>query len=261
MNLRLSKVPARQGTQWVRSGIRTFFRQPMAMTGLFFLFLAGASVLSLLPVAGNLIALVLLPGVTAGFMAAAREADEGKFPMPWILIAAFRRGPHALQAMLTLGAIYAVAILAVLGLSALVDGGHFAKMYLLGGEVAAELRQDDDFLLAAFLATALYVPISMLFWHAPALVMWHDVSPIKSVFFSWMACKQNFRAMIVFVLTWAGVMVVTSTAIALVAGLVADPTVVAAVLMPTALLIAAMFFTSLYFTFAENFESFTGEIA
>ncbi|OYU42549.1 MAG: hypothetical protein CFE44_23360, partial [Burkholderiales bacterium PBB4] len=90
--MKLHPVPAGQGVQWMRQGVRTFFRQPLAMSGLFFIFLALASVFSLIPGIGNLIALVLLPGITAGFMAASREAHEGRFPMPWVLITAFRQG-------------------------------------------------------------------------------------------------------------------------------------------------------------------------
>ena len=34
--MKLRVVPARIGAQWVREGLRMFFRQPLAFTGLFF---------------------------------------------------------------------------------------------------------------------------------------------------------------------------------------------------------------------------------
>ena len=257
--MKLHLVPARQGTQWLRSGVRTFFRQPLALSGLFFMFLALASILSLIPVVGNLIALVLLPGFTAGFMVASRQADEGSFPMPWALIAAFRQGQAKLQAILTLGALYATAIVLAMGASALVDGGQFAHIYLLGGNLTLELVKDESFLLAALLATALYTPISLAFWHAPALVHWHGVAPVKSVFFSFMACRRNLPAFIVYGLSWMGLSMAGAIAVATVGGLLGEAGVLAAIMMPTMMLVAAMFFTSQYFTFADSFEIPTGE--
>ena len=257
MNLNL--VPARQGTQWVRMGVRTFFRQPLALSGLFFMFLALASILSLIPIVGNLLALVLLPGITAGFMAASREADEGRFPMPWILMTAFRQGKAPLQAILTLGALYAVAIVLAMGASALIDGGQFARIYLLGGNLTLDLVKDDSFLMAALLATALYTPISLLFWHAPALVHWHGVAPVKSVFFSFMACRRNLSAFTVYGLVWMGLAMATGMVVAMIGGLLGDAGILGAIMMPSMMLIAAMFFTSQYFTFTDSFDIPTGE--
>ena len=60
--MKLHIVPARQGILWVKLGMRTFFRQPLALTGLFFIFMAAMSVISMVPVIGNVLALALLPG-------------------------------------------------------------------------------------------------------------------------------------------------------------------------------------------------------
>ena len=257
--MKLQLLPAKHGVQWVRQGMRTFFRQPLALSGLFFMFLAMASLLSLVPFVGNLIALVLLPGITVGFMAASRDAHEGRFPMPWVLIMAFRQGPLPLRAMLALGGLYAVCILAVLGISALVDGGQFANIYLLGGNLSADILKDDRFLAATVLSALLYVPVSLMFWHAPALVLWHQMPPVKSVFFSLMACRGNVGAFLVFGLAWAGVFLASSMVVATVATLLADPSMAGAIMMPMALLLASMFFTSLYFTFIDSFEAPTGD--
>ena len=47
--------------QWVREGMRTFFKQPLALTGLFFMFMSLVSLLSLVPYVGGLLSLVLIP--------------------------------------------------------------------------------------------------------------------------------------------------------------------------------------------------------
>ena len=43
--MKLRNVPAGTGLQWVKLGIQTFFRQPLALSGLFFMFMAAVSVL------------------------------------------------------------------------------------------------------------------------------------------------------------------------------------------------------------------------
>ena len=178
--MKLNIVPARTGLVWVKLGIATFFRQPLAFAGLFFIYMAVISVATIVPFIGSALALALLPAATLGLMAATLEASRGKFPMPTILISAFRAGRQQAGAMLTLGGMYAAGFLAIMGISTLLDGGKFARLYLLGGKISQELVSAPDFQSAMWVSTALYVPLSMLFWHAPALVHWHGVSPVKS---------------------------------------------------------------------------------
>ena len=66
--MKLHIVPAKQGLVWVQQGIRTFWRQPLAFTGLFFLFIAWVSLLSMIPVLGSALALLILPAATLGLM-------------------------------------------------------------------------------------------------------------------------------------------------------------------------------------------------
>ena len=202
---------------------------------------------------GSALALTLLPAATLGLMAATLEASKGKFPMPTILISAFRAGRERMRAMLTLGALYAVGFLAIMGISTLFDGGKFARLYLLGGKITQELVSAPDFQTAMWVSTALYLPLSMLFWHAPALVHWHGVSPMKSLFFSIVACVRNVGAFTVYGLAWLGVFIAAALVVMLVAGLVGSADFAAAAMVPLMLLLASMFFTSMYFTVRDCF--------
>jgi hypothetical protein len=196
-----------------------------------------------------------LPAATLGLMAATREAGEGKFPMPLILLSAFRAGKQQARAMGVLGALYAVGFLAVLGVSALLDGGQFARLYLVGGNLTPELVQSAEFQYALYAAMALYTPMSLLFWHAPALVHWHGVSPLKSLFFSFVACMRNFGAMTVFTLTWMGLFLAVGFFVVIVSALLGQPELMSAIMLPAVMLLGAMFFTSIYFTFRDSFTA------
>ena len=251
--MKLNIVPARTGMTWVKLGIKTFLQQPLALSGLFFMFMAVLSLATLVPFVGAALALALLPAATLGLMAATQEATKGKFPMPSILISAFRAGQQRMQAMMVLGALYALGFLALMGVSALFDGGQFARLYLVGGKITEELVRQSDFQAAMWVAMALYLPLSLLFWHAPALVHWHGVTPVKSLFFSFMACYKNFGALTVFGLAWTGVFVLAALTVSLIAGVLGNPTLAAVAMFPMALVIVAMFFTSIYFTFRDSF--------
>ena len=59
--MKLNIVPARTGITWVKLGFKTFWQQPLAMSGLFFMFMALLSVATLVPFIGAALALALLP--------------------------------------------------------------------------------------------------------------------------------------------------------------------------------------------------------
>lgn len=253
--MKLQIVPARTGALWVRAGVRTFFRQPLAMAGLFFMFMATLSVIAFVPLVGGVLALLAVPALSVGLMAAAREADEGRFPMPGLLFTGLRQGPQVTRAMLLLGAVYAVGVLLVMGASALIDGGRFAQLYVQGGGITRELVTDPQFRLAMWLSTLLYLPISIAFWHAPALVLWHGVAPVKSLFFSLVAVLRNTRAFLLYGALWMALSFGAGLALLVLTALTGSAQVAAVGLLPVALLVAAMFFTSLWFTFRDSFAA------
>ena len=258
--MKLNIVPARTGLTWVKLGLKTYLQQPLALSGLFFMFMALLSIATLVPFIGAALALALLPAATLGLMAATQEATKGKFPMPTILISAFRAGQKQARAMLVLGALYAAGFLIIMAISALIDGGGFARLYLVGGKLTEDIVKQTDFQLAMWVTLALYLPLSLLFWHAPALVHWRGVTPVKSLFFSLMACYKNWAALTIYGMAWVGIFVVTMLLVTLIAALLGNPTFAALALFPVALLMMAIFFTSIYFTFRDSFtDSSTDE--
>ena len=138
--------------------------------------------------------------------------------------------------------------------SYLVDGGGFARMYLGGLAPSAELMGSGEFQAAMWVFIGLHLPVSLLFWHAPALVFWQDLAPVKSMFFSIVACFRNFWALTVFAGLWMVVIVLTVLSITTLATLLDSPTRAGTLQFPALLMVAAMFFTSLFFTYRDSFE-------
>ncbi|MDF1485021.1 BPSS1780 family membrane protein [Ramlibacter sp. H39-3-26] len=264
--MKLNIVPARTGATWVRQGIRTFWRQPLALSGTFFLCMAAVSVAAMLPLLGTALALGLLPMATLLMMVASAQAMHGKAPTIALLAQTLRHGQERAPSMAALGLCYAAGFLLIVGVSALIDGGDFARLYLEGGRITPELAGSARFQAAMWCTMLLSLPLSLLFWHAPALVHWHHVPAIKSLFFSLVACMRNMGAFTVYGLVWFGVFLgggllaslVTALVIVLL-GMGAGDSQAAiafggAVMLGTALVMAAMFFTSVVFTFRDCFQ-------
>jgi hypothetical protein len=239
--MKLNIVPARTGIQWVKLGLLTFFKQPLALAGLFFMYMASVVLVAQIPVIGTVLAGLLVPAATLGLMAATEEASKGRFPMPTVLLRAFRAGKQQMKSMLVLGAIYTAASLLVTELAFLATGGRPAA----GSEA--------DMSTATLVALALHTPLFLMFWHAPALVHWHGVSPVKSLFFSLVACLRNFGAFLLYGFAWVGVFLAAGMVFGLIGGLLGGANMARAVMMPMALMLAAMFSTSIYFTFRDSF--------
>ena len=251
--MKLNIVPAATGVAWMKAGVKTFASQPLALGGLFFLFVGLMSVLSLIPVMGTVASLVLLPAVTLGLMQATRMVEAKRFPMPVVLATALMGSAQQRSAMLKLGGYYALAFLITLGLTMLVDGGQFARFYMTGEGVTPEMMQQGDIQMAAIVGTVLYIPLALLFWHSPALVFWYGVSPAKAMFFSLTACWRNVSAILVFFLSWGAVFLGSAVVVTILATLLGQG-LIQLVFTPLAMVLAAMVTVSVFFSVRDSFS-------
>jgi hypothetical protein len=252
--MKLNIVPASTGFTWVKLGITTFFKQPVALGGLFFMSLALTQILAIVPFIGIMVAMVIFPATTLGMMVATLQALQGKFPMPNVLTSAFRLGKERSVAMLKLGVMYAVGLLVVVTLVALIDGGELAKELSKSPVPSPAIMELPNFLPTLLTGLGLYSFLSILFWHAPALVHWHKVPPSKAVFFSLVACLRNWAAYAVFGLTWTAVFFVGSTLIGALSALLGLGQGAGLILLPLILIMVTMFVCSIYFTFRDSFS-------
>jgi MFS family permease len=246
--VKLNIVPARTGLTWVKLGVKTFLKQPLALTGLFFMYMAVVLVISQVPLVGPVLGAMLVPAATLGLMAATAEAASGRFPMPTVLISAFRAGRQRARAMLVLGAIYTAGSLLAMLLGTLLTGDAPPPATPADPQAPpADMRM--------LVILLLHSPLLLLFWHAPALVHWHGVAPVKSLFFSAVACLRNFGAMTIYSLAWLGLFLLVGFALSALGMVMGGVAVARSIMMPTVLILVAMFSTSLYFTFRDSFRA------
>ena len=100
----------------------------------------------------------------------------------------------------------------------------------------------------------LTLPLSLVFWHTPALVYWGKLPVIKALFFSTVACWRNLGAFILFGLGWFGIAVAVAVADRALIAMVAEPMLVNTVVTMAAMWLASAFYASLYFTVVDCFE-------
>ncbi len=257
--MKLHIVPARTGVEWVRQGIQVFRRQPLALTLLCVMTMTAVQLLLFIPVIGPFVALALVPTTTLLMMEASAEAYLGRVPTPTLIAAALRVGRQRVMALVVLGAMYAALLMLVIGIATLVDGSLPDVATASSTEVTGDLAKTGQLLAASSLLMLLYLPVQLLFWHAPGLVHWHNVPPTKALFFSFMACIKNIKAFTVYGLAWFGFFLIAALCVSVVLSLlllIGLPMAIVNVCMViTALMMATMYFSSIIFTFRDSFEA------
>jgi hypothetical protein len=272
--MKLHIVPARTGAVWVRLGLKTFWRQPLAFISLFFLLMALISTVSLLPLVGSVLAPILLPFMTLGLMVAtsvaytdnaegagiAGHAQRPTGSAMFVAVAGAMRTEW--RSLVKLGVISAAYFVVAVLLTSFIDGGELARAYLLDDMPSAETMASSDFQVARMFLMCLNLPLSLAMWHAPALVHWHGVEPVKSIFFSVVALFRNFGAYALFVLAWFGVFLLAGIGMGLIATVLIGVGAAAGgaalignvLIVGSALVLAAMSLSSTWFTFRDSFD-------
>lgn len=255
--MHMNTLPARAALSWFKAGWHSFTRQPFAFLIFGAMVVTSLIFLGAVPYAGSSLALFLMPGVALFWMVMGREAEQDNAKLTELFRSAFAAVQSQWQALLVLGGAYLACYALALSLSALIDGGELAQLML--GDNAAN-STDNSLLIpsesadAALLFFILYLPISLLFWHAPALVYWGGMSPLKSLFFSWVACWRNWTAYLVLGLIWLVLPITTCLLILVLAAMLGNFNV-PILLIPTMLLLFTVFSASLYANFRDNFST------
>jgi len=176
------------GWQWFRTGFARYRRNPVLMLFWVMSYWTLLGLVGLVPIAGDLLVAALAPVLLVGVLTGCRALDRDDMPSFTLLFSAFR---ERLQPLMGLGVLHFLLTLAVLGLTALADGGillQFMARSTLGGAENAALPDPETLSLTALLIALLaYTPVMLAFAYAPLLVAWRGFSISKALFFSLVA--------------------------------------------------------------------------
>lgn len=252
--MQLLEVSAKEGYVWFRQGIWLFRKNPLAFLMLLFIYLIAAQLAIFVPLFGIIALLVLTPGLSVGVMTACREVIQNRRVLPTVLLAGFRsNGKQAMRNLLVLGGIYAVLVFSLsLIATSVVDIGAVAPVVLKGEEPSAEaIRQ---LYYALLIGALLYTPVAMMFWFAPLLSAWHQVPPVKALFFSWTACWRNRGAFFTYAVVFALLLVAVPLFLEAVFASFGGETLLSFLVTPYSLLMLAILYCSFYATYRGCFN-------
>ncbi|MBL8450920.1 MAG: hypothetical protein JNM32_13505 [Dechloromonas sp.] len=186
------KLTAAEAVDWLREGWQLFLQAPGQWILISVAFALIFMVLGFIPILGAAVNL-LIPIFAAGFMLGCKSLEEGEGLRFGHLFAGFS---NQVGSLVLVGAIYLVGIIAIVLLAVVIGGvlGFGSAAFGGGGRETAGLVG----VLVGLLSAALIMPLAMAVWFAPALVIFHQQSPMDAMKSSFFACLKNFLPFLVY---------------------------------------------------------------
>ncbi len=250
------------GLHWMREGLLLLRRQPLALTGCLLMLFLAFMLLVLLPVVGAGLVALLVPAGGAGLMVCIQAVQHGHWPQPALLLAPLRKSRPQQRALLRLGLAAVLAALALAALAQWMDDGELARLAQThGGHFTPELIKEPGFLEASrramhrtVLLGALWLPVQVLLWHAASLVHWHGTPAGRALFFSALALARNAAAYAGWLLGWAGVTLLTSLVLSVLALLPVVGGMATLAALPAGVCLGAAVAASIWSAFVGSFS-------
>ncbi len=248
----MQNIPAKTGIAWIRQGFALFRKQPAELSMLFLLYMLLMIVVSIIPIAGQLLPMILVPVFSMAFMQACVHIEAGKKIQPNLLLSGFRS--PALGSLLQLGVLYLLAAIISVGGSSLIDGGVFWQLITNQFDPDTQKLQPSALLLGMLFSSLIFLPFCMAFWHAAPLIAWQRMSLFKAIFYSFFAVRRYGMAFMTYALGW---IVVGFALPAIISGvlvlLLGQSFVPIIIMMPLSIILTIVMYCSFYPTYVQAF--------
>lgn len=190
-------VEGGRGWQWIVDGFALFRKSP-AMWIALTVVLAVLWLLSfVIPLLGPLLFNLLSPVLFAGLMIGCRALENGEELEIRHLFAGFKQYATPL---VTIGGVYLVGTIIVFGIVFLTAGGSMLSTTLVkpGVDLETLVAAIRSLALALAVGAAVYIPLIMLIWFAPLLVVFNGLVPVDAMKLSFAACCKNWLSFLVY---------------------------------------------------------------
>ena len=195
-----------RGVSWLGEAWQLFKDAPGSWVAIFLIFIVIMIVLAVIPVLGNIAGALISPILIGGMMAGCRALERNDELAVSHMFAGFsgRGGPLFILGLLEF-AISLIAMLTAAAIIFLTVGAMF--LGVLMGKVPESLPTLDPAYIIGALAVvlvvvALFIPVTMAIWFAPALVMLDKVEPWTALKWSFTACLRNTGAFLLYGIVW-----------------------------------------------------------
>lgn len=201
------KVAAGLGWTWFAQGWDLFKRQPALWIGVVVAMIVILLLVALIPLLGPIANTLLWVVLEAGLLIGCRALAEGGNLEFGHLFAGFRErfgtliavGAISFGISLVIGIV--VALVMGIGVGTMLGGGP-------GPNAAPEALM--TMALAMLVMFALLLPLIMALWFAPALVVFHERSPVEAMKESFSGCLKNVVPFLVYGLVGLGLAILAS---------------------------------------------------
>ncbi len=192
------------GIGWLRESYRMLCQHRLAWLLMLAGYYIALLIVEVVPLIGVLLAPMMKPVLSVGFLAAAWTQERGGRPSLRMLGRGFGAN---LTALLPLGLIFVAGISIALGATALIDGGRLLDL-LYGAAPAGdadptraaravqETLASSRVQLAMLFGALCALPTILALWWAPALVVFNDAPLRKALLASLRAAIANWRAVL-----------------------------------------------------------------
>lgn len=190
-------VAARRGWQWIVEGYRLFRLNALTWAAITIALALLWMASLVIPVLGPLLFNLLSPVFFAGLMIGCRALERGEKLEVLHLFAGFKQ--QAAQ-LVTVGGVYLVGTILVFGLVFyLADGLKLPSLLSKSGTDPEAMREATRRLVPALaIGAAAYLPLLMLIWFAPLLVVFEGLRPVDAMRISFFACLMNTLPFLVY---------------------------------------------------------------
>lgn len=188
-------VDAARGWSWITEGFALFRRHAGFLVVLAIIFFAIVIVFQVMPLIGWLAMTLIVPVLVGGFMAGFQAIESGADLELAHLFVGFRRNTAQLMLVGIIGVALTVAVMLppILLMGA---GSFFAAMS--GSAVVAAPVFGMTALLGLLIALALFIPVNMALWFAPALVMLQGQNATRAIRQSFRGCLRNIVPFLIY---------------------------------------------------------------
>lgn len=184
-------VGIERGASWITEAFGLFKPDAFSWIGACLIFLVICVVLSLIPIIGPIVLNLLMTVFMGGLIAGTHARHEGGEFTVNHLFAGFSKNTGQLLTVSVLYLVGFIVIMIVMVLLAFLTPmgvGMFQQMEHGDPQMMKNLTA---VLLMVLIMLALYLPLVMAYWFAPALVILNDVSPLTAMKMSFKACLLN----------------------------------------------------------------------
>lgn len=253
------KMPAGRGAAWFFQAVALFLKSPFVWL-LTIICFSLIQLVQIIPLIGPIAMTILGPVFTGGLILGAQALDENDTLQVGFLFQGFKQGFGQLVllgliflAAMTVGTIVAMGVsFATVGFSALsMKGG----MVQTGAPVMIML-------LMFLIMLAVFVPIMMGYWFAPALITINEKPVFEAIALSFRGCLRNILPFLIYSLVALGIAIAAVLLISALLGLIlvglGEPGMMAAIIpfiimMPLILAFLLIYVLSIYTSYKDIF--------